>query len=156
LPFYQNRSHIKGIKATVAGKTHAMRIASITPKADNNQLYKVLLNFLGATGKDVTPGVNMDVEFIMTEMGVIGNHSVPLGAVFEDNGRRCVWVVNADSTVTRREVTVKDIASDGTATITGGLDGSETIVKAGTHALQEGEKVRIINQTSETNVGGLL
>jgi len=98
----------------------------------------------------------MDVEFIMTQTGVIGSHSVPLGAVFEDNGRRCVWVVNADSTVTRREVHVKDIASDGTVTITGGLDGSETIVKAGTHALQEGEKVKIIDKASETNVGGLL
>jgi len=38
IAIYQNRNHIKGIKATVAGKTHAMRIASITPKADNNQL----------------------------------------------------------------------------------------------------------------------
>jgi len=153
---YQQRNHIRGIRCTLAGKSYNMRLASITPKADNNQLYKALLSFIGATGKDVTPGVNMDVEFIMSETAAIGYISVPLGAVFDDNGRHCVWVVNTDSTVTRREVAVKDIASDGTATITGGLDGSEVIVKAGVHALQDGEKVKIIEKTSDTNVGGLL
>jgi len=156
ISIYQQRSHIRGIKCSLAGKTYAMRIASITPKADNNQLYKALLSFVGATGKDVTPGVNMDVEFIMTEAAAIGSLSVPMGAVFDDSGRHCVWVVNADSTVTAREVAVKDMASDGSVTITGGLDGSETIVKAGVHALHEGEKVTIIKQASETNIGGLL
>jgi len=153
---YQQRSHIRGIRCTLAGKTYAMRLASITPKADNNQLYKALLNFVSATDKQITPGVNMDVEFIMTEQAAIGYHSVPLGSVFEQNGRHCVWVVNADSTLSCREVTVTDMASDGMVVISGGLDGSETIVKAGAHTLQDGERVKIIEQTSQTNVGGLL
>ena len=37
-----------------------------------------------------------------------------------------------------------------------GLTGSEQIVRAGVGALQEGEKVRVIERPSKTNVGGLL
>ena len=36
------------------------------------------------------------------------------------------------------------------------MQGGEQVVRAGVHALQEGEKVNILAPASETNVGGLL
>ena len=44
----------------------------------------------------------------------------------------------------------------GAAVITSGLEGSEQGVKAGVDAMQEGEKVRVGETESETNVGGLV
>lgn len=62
----------------------------------------------------------------------------------------------ADSTVSRRQVTCSGLNPSGDAVITSGLTGNEQVVKAGANALQEGEKVQVAEQESETNVGGLI
>ena len=46
--------------------------------------------------------------------------------------------------------------TDGHILVIGGLTGNERIVRSGVGALTEGEKVRVIERPSETNVGGLL
>ena len=51
---------------------------------------------------------------------------------------------------------VTEINEKGEALITAGLKGNERIIKAGVNALQENEKVRVINEDSRTNIGGLI
>lgn len=58
--------------------------------------------------------------------------------------------------MTRRQVELGDVDPEGRAVVLGGLTGDEQIVRAGVHVLQEGEKVRVIDAPSSTNVGGLL
>jgi len=156
MAIYQHRNRIRAIRCTAAGRTYNMHLSSVTPKADNNQLMKALLSFSGATGKEITPGLSVTVDFLMTEDGAIGSFSLPLGALFEDSGRHCVWVVNNDSTVSAREVAIGAVDASGQVTIKGGLNGSETVVKAGADALHDGEKVKIVEKASATNVGALL
>ena len=67
-----------------------------------------------------------------------------------------MWIVIKDSTVGRREVTTAGTDAEGHIIITSGLTGSETIVRAGVNALQEGERVKIIADATDTNVGGLI
>ena len=40
--------------------------------------------------------------------------------------------------------------------VTSGLEGGEKIVRAGVNVLSDGEKVKVIAEPTETNVGGLL
>ena len=65
-------------------------------------------------------------------------------------------MIGDDSTVHKRNVVLHGIDSEGDAVVASGLSGDETIVRAGVNSLQEGEKIRIIEQPSKTNVGGVL
>ena len=67
-----------------------------------------------------------------------------------------MWVLRNDSTVTQRAVTLDNTDAAGYIRVTGGLTGNEQIVRSGSSVLSEGEKVRVIERPSETNVGGLL
>ena len=64
-------------------------------------------------------------------------------------------MVQADSTVARREVQLSGTDETGNALVNSGLQGSEQVVKAGVNVLLEGEKVKVIGQPSATNIGGL-
>ena len=58
--------------------------------------------------------------------------------------------------MTKREVSMTGMDDKGNAIISAGLDGNEMIVDAGVDMLQENEKVRILPEISDTNIGGLL
>lgn len=136
------------------GKMIALRFLSLTPRADNAQLYRLRLTPAEATGK-LTPGMNIKVTI---ESESRGNSAVrvPLIALFENNGHTCVWIVNpADSVITARQVTTAGTATDGIAEITSGLSAADVIVRAGVHHLTEGEKVNIITE-SDTNPGNVI
>ena len=83
--------------------------------------------------------------------------SLPLSAVWDDKGKSSVWIYNpSSSTVSSREVKVKQILKTGEAIVEAGVKAGETVVAAGVHSLQEGMKVTVLPKASETNVGGLL
>ena len=82
--------------------------------------------------------------------------TLPLSTIFEHEGQSCVWGVGTDSTISRKVVTVGGTDADGQAVITFGLQGDETIVRSGVHALYDQERVRIIEKPSATNIGGII
>ena len=133
-----------------------MTLTSITPKADNNQLYKMRLAFENGPDARLTAGMNVEVAIRLTRAADSTAFTLPFHALFQEREESCVWVVERDTTVSRRTVTVGGTDSDGRIIVTSGLDGSERIVKAGVGALREHEKVRIIREPSPTNVGGVL
>ena len=149
---YALRDRFADIQCVAAGQTYPLHLISIIPKADNNQLYTTKLS-LGKVR--LTAGQNVDVSISMTAT-VVDNMVLPLSCIFEDAGKTCVWTVSADSVVHRQEVGVSGTDDVGRAIITSGLTGQENIVRAGTNALRDGEKVKIISQPSGTNVGGLI
>ena len=152
---YVRKAHIKGAYCKVNGHSYAARLVSIVPKADNTQLYKATFAIEGAD-KDVVSGMNAEVSIDIDNGQEHAGLSLPANAVFEDGGKSYVWVVSKDSTVNRQEVTVGGACVDGNIFVTSGLMGNETVVKAGVNALQDKEKVKIIGQASETNVGAML
>lgn len=134
-------------------KEFPMTLCAIAPKADNNQLYQMRLNFQGAH-EDIVPGMNLSVRIERPQDGDAAL-LIPLHAVFDNNGKQSVWTLAEDSTV--HAVTVEvGVSRDGKAEIRAGLTGNERIVRAGVHHLTEGEKVRVLEAVPESNVGAQL
>lgn len=143
------------VTSYTGGEEFPLQLLSVVPKADNSQLYRMRLSFAGAADSRLTAGMNAVVRARTARQQGTTEYLLPLKALFNDGGKACVWVLRADSTVTRREVTPGG-QRRGRAVVTAGLDGSERIVRAGVNALHEGMKVRVAEEFEETNVGGLL
>lgn len=132
-----------------------LSLQSITPKADNNQLYRMKL-VMASPAARLTPGMNLSVDIASKSTSGEGAQ-VPLSAVFERDGQTAVWTFNpADSTIVFTPVTISGTGQGGTVTVTGGLTPGHDIVRAGAHHLIDGEKVKVIDNTSSTNPGNLL
>lgn len=74
-------------------------------------------------------------------------------AVFEEDGKSYVWVVDdANTTVRRQEVNPTAVTSFGVRVE--GLERGQTIVTAGAHHLSEGRKVRLMDEGKGVEEGG--
>jgi RND family efflux transporter MFP subunit len=162
---YIKRNSFRSFSATTPdGATIPLTLISITPKADNNQLFTMRLSLPKSAAK-LTSGMNVAVTINRdndkpesSDSAVTqGYFKVPLRAVFYDAKKNpAVWVVKPDSTVTAQPVTLGDLTDGKMIAVTAGLNGGETIVRAGVNSLQQGEKVAIIDEGSDSNVGRLL
>ena len=156
---YLNRSRISGATCRPVaggGGPVAMKVASLTPKADANQLYRLRLGFDGEPQPWLTAGMNVEVELRFGGASGARRFGVPLRAVFQDGGRTFVWTVGPDGKVRKTAVTLGGTTDGGAAVVTSGLVGGERVVRAGVDALRDGEPVEIVAEGSPTNVGNLL
>ncbi len=138
-------------------QTYPMDFLSLSPKADGNQLYQLILKFREKPERQITPGMNIEVRLTINE----GNNSkdgfkIPACSIFKSSDNSCVWVLKEDSTIEKRIITIDNNFSGEQVAVTKGLDGTEKIVRAGVNSLQEGEKVTVIEQPEKSNVGGLI
>ncbi len=133
-----------------------LRFLSVAPKADGNQLYTLELGFTDRPDATLTAGMNVEVEIVSADSTAAHGHTVPLRALFNDGQSACVWVMQGDSTVVKRPVTIDGSLDNSRAVVTDGLTGDELIVRAGVNVLQQGEKVKVVEQPSKTNIGGIL
>jgi len=134
----------------------ALDLTGIAPKANMNQLYAVRLKMRGGGQELPSPGM-----VTMVTIGYKPDESqpvaIPVSALFENDGQSAVWIYGAETeTVTSRTVKVAEIHSDGMAIVAEGLSAGEIVVTAGVHKLYEGEKVRLLPSSTETNKGDLL
>ncbi len=144
---YDRRGEISSVFCVLPdGGRIPMKISSITPKADGNQLYRMRLSIPSAESSRLTAGMNVEVEISLGEASGKTGVTVPEHSVFQSDGKTYVWVIGADSTVSKRAVVDAGLDDKGNIVISNGLDGSEQIVKAGVDALSDGEKVRIFEQ----------
>ena len=133
-----------------------MKLISITPKADGNQLYKMRLVFDEKIDRHLTAGMNVEIEVKIKSTQNSTTFTLPLQTLFQEQEKNYVWILKEDSTVTKIPVIVDGTDAVGDAIIISGLEGGEQVVKAGVNALLENEKVRIIDEPAKTNVGGLI
>ena len=154
---YVAQGNMERFEATIMGQTYPLQLVSITPKADNNQLYRAVFAIKGVNRREsrITSGMNVNVDIHMGAENAKAGYQLPIHALFEDSGKSYVWVVQRDSTVTRREVQLSGTDETGNALVSSGLQGDEQVVKAGVNVLLDGEKVKIVGQPSATNIGGL-
>ena len=157
---YRQRSLFTRFYCKVAGveKEFPMKLSSITPKADGNQLYQLRLTFEEQPDKRLTAVMNTEISIVVADKGGITGFTVPLCAVFQDadGNKPCVWVFEQDSTVSKRPVVLNGTDSEGHAVITEGLTDKERIVRAGVNVLQQGQRVRVTEEPGKTNIGELL
>ena len=100
--------------------------------------------------------MNVEVNILMNQPDEQKSVSVPLRAICQRDEEVFVWVVNADSTLRKQPVAIANIDMHGNACISEGLDGTESVVQVGAATLQDGERVRILQEKSATNIGNQL
>ena len=133
-----------------------LRLISIAPKANANQLYTVRLSIPQDMSPQPSPGMNTMVDMVISDTAS-GKTEIPSSALFKKDGKSCVWVYNKkDGVIRLRAVSVKQLHTNGKAIIAQGLSDGELVVTAGVHKLTDSQKVKPMADESETNVGGLL
>lgn len=140
----------------IPGRQIPLRLISIAPKANANQLYTVRLALPRDVSPQPSPGMKTMVG-IVTDTAEGGKTEIPSSALFTKDGKSCVWIYNEkNGTVELHTISVEKLHTNGTAIVTKGLSEGELIVVAGVHKLTDKQKVKPMADESETNVGGLL
>lgn len=139
------------------GQTYPLKLISITPKANANQLYTVRLQLLADVQPLPSPGMNTMVTIYCNKED---SHrlSVPNGAILQKDGKAQVFVYNpSDNKVDSREVTLLRLTSNGRSLISSEyLKPGELVIASGVHHIRNGETVKPLPPTTPTNIGGLL
>ena len=135
-------------------KTFPLTLVANNAKADNNGLYKFYLQYKPISESELMPGMNVSVSvsYKARENDIL---SIPLNAVFEEDGKSYVWIVN-DTVVNKQLVETCNVVRNGEIGITSGLNENQEIVVGGLNLLKENETVKVNPPKSETNVGNLL
>lgn len=155
-PIYQQRDDLTGFMAVINGKEYPLTKLNIIPKAGSTQQYTMLLALPADNALKETSGINIEVRFTVSENNNrLLEMTIPESAIIYEGSQPGVWILKQDSTVTRQPIEVGTVI-DGCVNVLQGLEGSEAIIKAGGGMLHDGEKVRVLQQKSSTNPGGLL
>lgn len=156
---YINRDRMTAFSASfefIPNQQIPLRLISIAPKANANQLYAVRLALPQDVSPQLSPGMNALVSITIDDTGE-GKAGIPSAALFKKGEESCVYVYDEnDEVVRQRNVSVVRLHTDGTAIITQGLSDGERIVVGGVHKLTDCQKVKPMSDESETNVGDLL
>ena len=157
---YVRRDRFANFSCTVnvfPGRTYALRLISLAPKANANQLYTMRLQFTDREQALPSAGMNAMVAItcLNEEESML---SVPGSAVVKSEGRTIVFVYNpADGKAHSVDVSLVSLHSDGTALLTSGqLKPGDVIVSSGMHTIVDGQKVSPLPAPTSTNVGDLL
>lgn len=138
------------------GSPVKLKLVSITPKADASQLYKMRLAIVDKTKKMVS-GQSVEVKVNLDNKMACDCLTVPMASVINEADETFVMVFKSeDSTVVRKAIVLDGMKSEGRMAVKSGLNGSERIVKAGASRLQDGEKVRVLEEKSDSNIGDVL
>lgn len=79
---------------------------------------------------------------------------IPVSAVFENDGSKVYIYENG--IVKMQSVELGELTKEGNVKILSGLNKNDKVIIAGVHTVKPGEKVRILDKPSDTNIGGLL
>lgn len=157
---YMNRHSIKRFTTTfdyAPGREVELRLISMSPKANANQLHTVRLAVPAELNPQPSAGMNAMVRMTIGAMGNDTETEVPSAAIFVRQGKSYAWVYDAQAQCVRqREVEVLRLTASGRAVVKSGLMSGEKVVSMGVHKLIEGQRVKPMAPTSDTNVGGLL
>lgn len=138
-------------------KKYRLKLISITPKANANQLYTARLQLLADQQPIPSPGMNTMVTIYCAKEN-FPQLSVPGSAILQKEGKTQVFVyIPSDQHVELREVTLVRLLNNGRALINSEqLQPGEQIVSSGVHHIKEGEHVKPLPAPGATNVGELL
>jgi RND family efflux transporter MFP subunit len=137
-------------------ETYPLQLAGYRIKANNSQLYRATFRLDPKSNTALAPGMTVNVV-IGYRNGPESSLMIPLTALFHKEGKPFVWKYDStSSTVEKQEVTTGALAGNGMVTILSGVSENDKIVVAGVHSLREGDRVSLLQEASETNLGGML
>jgi RND family efflux transporter MFP subunit len=121
-----------------------LKLSFILPKANNNQLYRLKLEIDPKYVKSLAPGMTLEIKLTYNPVEE-QELAVALPAVFNEEGKNFVWLVDtATLTVEKRQIVTGNLNKEGNITVLSGLNGYETIVTAGVHHLENGQKITVL------------
>lgn len=133
-----------------------LEFVELNQKANFNQLFHARFRLKEKADLRVAPGMSASVtiNYTPTDGGLM---VIPISALFQEESRSYVWLVDTEEEVIRRNpVEIKQILKDGKVIVISDLQAGDVIVSAGVNHLKEGQKVRVLPPPSSSNVGGLL
>lgn len=140
--------------SSMPGNTFPLVVRSIAAMANANHLYEMRLS-LKESVPDITPGMTAMVEVKQKHVASYGT-KVPIGAVWTEVQKSYVFVYDKkNSTVKKTEVKIERIENDGNIVLSSDLQNGSQVVASGVHHLIDGQKVSVLKNTSELNVGNL-
>ena len=140
----------------VSDSEFPLRLVSYRMKANNSQLYRATFSLNPDLDPRLSPGMPVNVT-IRVQNQDDQPLSIPLKALFHENGKSYVWLFeSASSSVRKQEVLTGEMAGSGQIRIQSGLSETDEIVVSGINVMQDALQVERIQPASETNVGGLM
>ncbi|MET0280981.1 MAG: efflux RND transporter periplasmic adaptor subunit [Steroidobacteraceae bacterium] len=119
----------------------AGRVREISPSADPvTRTFQVRTSILEPPD---TLRLGMTVSVRLPRVGGAPSIALPASAIFQQEGKPAVWIVNTDNTVALRPVSIERYDT-GWAYVARGLRSGERVVTAGVHRLAPGEKVKLL------------
>ncbi len=136
----------------------ALKLLSIDQTANLNQLYKVRFKLINKSKQNApTPGMTTMV-YIKMKNESKGSVLVSNNAVFQSEGKSCVWLikeVDGHKEVQKAVIYIEEILKNGDIRCTG-VQENALIVSAGAKELKDKAIIRLISKETKTNVGNLL
>lgn len=125
------------------GVSFAAHVAELSPVVDpSTRTMEVSLRF-DAPDERVKAGMFAEIKIVTVHKTNIVK--VPIETVVLRGERTFLFVMNGNGTVSRRDVKV-GINVDGKAEIASGLEGDETVVARGQTLLEDGSRVKVIEE----------
>jgi RND family efflux transporter MFP subunit len=143
------------------GNAYPLRLVSITPKANANQLYTMRLQLDKTDLPLPSPGMNTMVS-IACATDEAQELTVGTGALLQQDGAAFVYIYKKvegqdQGTLHREAVEVVRLLSNGRALVRcQALQPGMVIAGSGVHHLRDGQTVRPVPAISKTNVGGMM
>lgn len=155
---YLNRAKFSGFTATLdilPGEVIDLDLINIMPRANSNQLYTMRLKQRNPH-KNIAAGMSAWVT-IETSDSLNAAVRLPSTALVEENGKVFIFLYkNSTHLVSKAEVKVDRLNTDGTAIVVGDVKPGNLVVTSGAHYVKDGDRVNPLQRISQTNVGGLL
>jgi RND family efflux transporter MFP subunit len=130
------------------GRTMRGKVEEIAVESGTGSTYPVKV-YLDNEDRSIRSGMSGHVNFIGLGSAGAAFYLPPAAVIGESDGSHAIWVVDPKtSTVTRRDVDVGPLTPRGLE-ITGGVNPGDVVVIRGVHSLEEGRKVRLINEGAE-------
>lgn len=139
------------------GEVYPLRLLSITPKANANQLYTVRLA-VDVQGRPLpSPGMNAMVA-ITTNEDDATSLLLPANALQHEGEQTYIYLYDStDNRVHRCTVELLRLLSDGRCIVrSAGARAGDVVVSYGARHLSDGQAVKLLPVHTATNVGGLL
>lgn len=132
-----------------------VKLLSVGEKTKKDGLYEVKFSFKNNKNLNIAPGMTARISMYSNKHSNIT--TIASSAVFHEQTSNYVWIFNPSTQkIEKRKIEIRALKSDARIEVISGLKLGDQVVTAGIYYLSEGQKVHPIQQTSETNIGGLL
>ncbi|HEY9277120.1 MAG TPA: efflux RND transporter periplasmic adaptor subunit [Methylotenera sp.] len=122
-------------------KAYAGRVREVAPAADSaTRAFNVKVSVVDVDDM-VKLGMTAGVKFNQQQAQQTQQLLIPLAALTERNGKKLVWVIDAENKAQPREVSAGEFSEQGVM-ITDGLQPGEKVAIAGVHTLVKGQQVK--------------